>query len=199
MLVEAAVEALSDCDAVKLDATPAGREVYEKLGFVDEYRLSRQTVRAMPALGRPPSGVRPMEETDLEAVAALDGEAFGVTRSALVRGLRDMAPEYAAVVEDGRGEIVGFALGRHGEHFEQIGPVVARDRETALRLARGVFSRMAGSAVLVDVTLHAPEWLDWLASLGFAEERPFVRMYRGANTYPGRTELTFAVSGPEMG
>ena len=45
-------------------------------------------------------------------------------------------------------------------------------------------------------------WLRWRIDhpgLGFAEQRPFTRMYRGEGTEPGRPQETFAVTGPEFG
>ena len=42
-LMNAAVESLSGCETVKLDATPDGCKVYEKIGFVEEYRIARMT------------------------------------------------------------------------------------------------------------------------------------------------------------
>src|SRR6478672_1599886 len=43
-LLREALHVLEHIDTVKLDATPAGREVYLKLGFVDEYMLSRMVL-----------------------------------------------------------------------------------------------------------------------------------------------------------
>src|SRR5690349_11093844 len=44
LLLEA-LRVLVNMDTIKLDATPAGREVYLKLGFVDEYMLSRMVLK----------------------------------------------------------------------------------------------------------------------------------------------------------
>jgi len=50
MLMKRAIEHLKNCPSVKLDATAAGREVYVKLGFADEYELHRLTNDALPAV-----------------------------------------------------------------------------------------------------------------------------------------------------
>jgi hypothetical protein len=47
--------------------------------------------------------------------------------------------------------------------------------------------------------LHSAEWLQWLAAIGFIEQRPFTRMYRGVNRFPGVPEKQFAILGPEFG
>jgi ribosomal protein S18 acetylase RimI-like enzyme len=48
-LLREALEILQKEETVKLDATPAGREVYLKLNFADEYPLSRMS--AIPVAG----------------------------------------------------------------------------------------------------------------------------------------------------
>src|SRR6266436_1070468 len=56
-------------DCVRLDATPLGRPLYARNGFVDEYPLSRMaaTVHAEDFAAGPTSA-RPMREEDLEPV-----------------------------------------------------------------------------------------------------------------------------------
>ena len=43
MLLENVLEKLKPCRSIKLDATSAGREVYKKFGFKDEYSITRMT------------------------------------------------------------------------------------------------------------------------------------------------------------
>ena len=43
-----------------------------------------------------------------------------------------------------------------------------------------------------------PDWLAWLDSAGFVEERPFVRMYLGDRPDPGASQHHFAIAGPEF-
>jgi len=42
------------------------------------------------------------------------------------------------------------------------------------------------------------EWLAWLASVGFVEERPFVRMFRRHDRHPGEPARQYAITGPEF-
>ena len=198
-LLEKALDALADCPCVKLDATPAGREVYLRLDFVDEYPLSRMTAPAAPSIETPPPNVRAMTDADIGSVAAFDAAAFGVERRAVIEGFCAMAPEYALIAENQSGDIAGYALGRHGERFEHAGPVIAPDLATAQALAETAFSRVAARPVLIDVPRHSAGWLDWLHGLGFTEQRPFTRMYRGTNAHPGTLKRVFAISGPELG
>jgi ribosomal protein S18 acetylase RimI-like enzyme len=197
-LMTTALENLAGCETVKLDATPAGRPVYEKLGFKAEYELSRLFAGSVPAL--PPAGnrVRPMTEADLAAVSEMDAGAFGVPRRELMGRLRGLAPEYAFVAEGDQG-LEGFCLGRHGKQAEYLGPVTAVNEATARALAAAVLRMLRGRAVIVDVTPGQAAWQGWLKSLGFAEQRVLARMYKGSNANPGRLESVFAIAGPEFG
>ena len=89
-------------------------------------------------------------------------------------------------------------MGRHGYLAEHIGPIVAEDEATARALA-AVALRVPARPVIVDAPLHSTSWRKYLAGLGFAEERPFVRMFRGSNAHPGRPCRQFAIAGPEFG
>src|SRR5712692_9820000 len=61
-----AIDVSSDQAAVRLDATPAGREVYLKLGFVDECGLSRMEARVSDSIACDEDNpARPMTEADL--------------------------------------------------------------------------------------------------------------------------------------
>lgn len=199
MLTRTSVEAVAHCPCAKLDATPAGKRLYGKLGFVDEYTLGRFAIPAAPALAPPgPTRARTMRNTDVEAVVALDRRVFGVERGAVIEGLRAMMPPYALVVESA-GSIIGFSLGRHGERFEQIGPLAAADEQTAKALAAEAFARTRAKPIIIDVPHSIPEWVQWLKALGFTEQRPFTRMYKGDNEVHADINRTFAISGPEFG
>ena len=41
MLLNTIIEKLKGCESIRLDATPAGIPVYKKLGFVEEYKITR--------------------------------------------------------------------------------------------------------------------------------------------------------------
>ena len=198
-LLMTAIDALAACTCIKLDATPAGKGVYQKLGFEEEYRLSRMINRNVQAIAPVASvPVRPMEESDVKRVTQLDTEAFGIARPAVVEEFLQRAPEYAQVSEL-HGRITGFCLGRRGTQFEQIGPVVARDGRTARALVETVLRTLEGRGALIDVPQQDTAWMAWLRSLGFEEQRSFTRMYRGENTQPPPHPLLYASSGPELG
>lgn len=74
LLLEA-LDILKQEETIKLDATPAGREVYIKLGFVDEYPLSRMLATA-PALPTPAGPMVPVQPTvPMQPIALADPTA----------------------------------------------------------------------------------------------------------------------------
>lgn len=175
-----------------LDATPAGREVYQHEGFRDRWgfsRLATESISTAPADG----SVRAIRDSDWAWILQLDVAAFGASRERLLRGLARRLPE-AALVSEGR----GFLLGRDGREARQIGPLVARDEQTATKLLSHALRAVEPPAYL-DVVAHAPALREWLEARGFLFQRPFTRMVRGLRPAPGNEELVFLVAGPELG
>jgi GNAT superfamily N-acetyltransferase len=196
LLLEA-LRLTSGHETIKLDATPAGREVYLKLGFVDEYKIIRMRGRTATTEDSHTSA-RPIAENDFPSLLIFDRKIFGSDRqSVLERNFRD-ATQYAFVVEE-QGRIKGYCLGRHGHDFDQIGPIVANDVDTAIELFSGATHQSVDKPVVVDILIHTAEWLEFVPSLGFTELRPLLRMYRGPNNYPGEPIKQFAILGPEFG
>ena len=196
-LMQQALKLLQNVETVRLDATPVGREVYLKLGFVDEYRLQRlETI--VSGQGLMPSTARLLRPDDWPSVQALDRNIFGADRRTVLEWVQSDGPEYAWVVDGPRG-IRGYCLGRHGYNFEHLGPVVANDLETARQLVSSCLRDHVGKPFLLDAAPHNAEWLRWLGLIGFTEQRPLIRMYRGSNRFPGEPEHQFAILGPEFG
>jgi len=198
-LLQEAIDLLDWQKLIGLDATPAGREVYLKLGFADQSRLHRmETVVSADFARIEKSSARRMTEADLPEVFKLDQKVFGADRSLILRWLFDAAPEYAWILPDGGG-VEAFTFGRHGFSFEHIGPVIASDVESASQLAAACLARQSGKSFILDAACHDDEWLRWLELVGFREQRPFIRMYRGDDGIPGLPEKQFAILGPEFG
>lgn len=198
-LLNEAIRLLAGCPLIGLDATPAGREVYLKLGFTDEFQLSRMETIIVASFHRSENNnVRRMNEADLPQALELDRAIFGADRSRVLEWMFAGAPDLARVVErDAR--IVGFAFGRHGFNFDHIGPVIAEDAQTAIQLASACLAECVGKSCVIDAAHHDAEWLRWLESVGFKQQRPFIRMFRGEARRPGIPEKQFAILGPEFG
>lgn len=197
-LLQQGLSLLSGAGAARLDATPAGEGLYRRLGFVEEQRLTRLERAAAPLASHGGDrGVRVLREEDWAAVLALDRRVFGADRSRMLRWLSDGAGEYALVAGDA--ELEGFVLGRHGHHFEHLGPVIAMGTDVARRLVGACTAQHPERSFILDAPDAQSVWRAWLAEAGFVTQRPFIRMYRGAQAPPGCTAQMFASIGPEFG
>ncbi len=195
-LVREVLERLGGIEAVGLDATPFGVPVYAKLGFAPAESLARLEARA-PASGLvAPPRVRPVVEADLRGVLAHDREVFGADRGAVLRHARAAATDLAWCLDDTPAGLA-YAFGRRGANAMQIGPVVAESTTAAIDVVKASLARRPGERFFLDAPAW-PEWRSALAGLGFQEQRPFTRMYRGGR--PQRhLEQSYAVFGPEFG
>ena len=183
-LLEGSIELLAGRKSIRLDATPAGERVYRPLGFKEEFALARFERPAGQMDAEPVAGPR---GGDWKWILEMDRGAFGAPREEILRWLAGGAPELAMATGD------GYCFGRRGHRFDQIGPIVARSEESALRMLRAGLAK-CGREVVVDAPMeHEP----MLRSLGFRQQRPFLRMSLGTPP-PFATGLNFGITGPEF-
>ena len=197
-LLRESLQILCEENTIKLDATPAGRKIYLQLNFVDEYTLTRMEVKNFSPPVPPASDARRVQHSDLPAILEMDRRVFGADREPILDSILKRAPQFAFLSEGPDG-INGYCFGRAGHHFNQIGPVVAADVTTAKAVAAKALQNVTGTPVVLDSLHHSDEWTAWLASLGFKEQRPLIRMFRGTNHHPGQPQNQFAILGPEFG
>ena len=197
-LLQAAMDAVPSNLPIRLDATPLGRPLYERYGFVEETSLTRLVARSSPALLMSGSAVQRAAGVDLPAVFREDAGIFGADRRAVLEWSLGDAP-YGRIVRDDLGP-AGYCFGRRGRLFDQIGPVVAREEGQARKLVSSAIVDVPGRPVVIDAYDEHQSFSQWLHSLGFRAERPLFRMSRGAYTRPGRAALReFAIFGPDFG
>jgi GNAT superfamily N-acetyltransferase len=197
-LLRAAIQAVEAPGVVCLDATPAGKPLYDRFGFHDLYCLGRW-LRPPASLGMQPAGhCHPLTQESLRAILAYDHPVFGADRTGILYALQHNAPSLALFAEYDH-EIKGFCLGRIGQKYVQIGPVIANRLEIARDLLLSALQTCAHQPVILDNTLHHPGWNQLLHELGFVEQRPFIRMRLGEFIYPEHHARQFAIAGPEIG
>lgn len=191
-LLKRSISELRDRDLVPfLDATPDGRPVYERLGFRPIEALTRWRG---PGGGRAASTFPPLSRRGLQDVAEIDRAAFGADRSAVLADLHGR-PGAVSRLDPAAG---GFLLSRPGRTATHVGPLVARETETALGLLESGLAAISGP-VVIDVPDREAEVAGVLAARGFRHERPYVRMALDHDTGFGEAALVRALAGPELG
>src|SRR3984893_16518010 len=202
-LLARAIEHLDACkiSTIKLDATPLGKPLYEKLGFVSEYEIERWTLRASSAWSTKTYRSRPPELLPpdfLDSIFELDRESFGADRSSLLESLHQEVPEFTFAIRNAN-IVEGYGFGRRGCYAEPLGPWMAPDAHVPRQLLEAFLANCGRDTFVVDCLKSNTMALSLLQSFGFTYSRPLTRMYRGANLHPGRAERLCAILGPEFG
>lgn len=144
----------------RLVATAQGLPLYEKMGFIATGKIAQLQGIAAP---NAQNGGAVWDDTpDMNALIALEAQAFGGDRSAAIRAVAGIG-RVATISHAGRVE--GFAILRPFGRGQLIGPVVASDTYDAKSLISFMLSACQGSFVRIDV----PEdmgLVDWLETQG---------------------------------
>lgn len=182
--------------SVRLDATPLGRPLYEKLGFVAEYTLARYA-GVLPATDADTSCVLPVRPAELMGCLELDQAATRTDRGRLLSLLYEERPEAFRTARPGR-VAAGFLAARPGANAVQIGPCVAVRPDTGQVLLADAQKRYAGQRVYIDVPLPNAAAVAAVEAMGLTVQRHLLRMRRGEPVKEVIEEL-WASSGPEKG
>jgi len=196
-LLKHAIEFLQRREVVKtirLDATPAGRRVYEKLGFVPEYELAR--FEGIAPQVRTRLGVTKAIREIFASMIEFDRRMTGTYRAKMLSRLFEEFPENFRVHSSG-GKIESFITMRPGANAIQIGPCIATTNAGTL-LLRDALNRAAPKPVFIDIPTDNIEAVKIAESSGLKIQRYFTRMYLGDPIKEHINEI-WASSGPEKG
>ena len=171
-----------------LDATPAGEKLYARYGFVPLWRLTRWQRAGDASARRAPRS----EPGPLDLLAALDAEALGLARPAVLAHLALRAE--SRVVRHSQ----GFAVVRAGRVARHVGPLIATHEAAAAVLLADIADSEPGP-LFIDVPDDRPLLREQLAAAGFAPQRAFARMALGDAVPQGQTAFIHAIAGPEYG
>lgn len=164
---------------VLLHATAEGRGLYERLGFARIGELRQHQGISLPSpLVALDAGwrLRPAGHGDLDALAALDAQARGMPRGALIADL--FAHAEASVVLDHDEQARGFGMLRRFGRGHLIGPVVAGDDAGAKTLIAHLSGLNAGRFTRIDID-SATGLGEWVESLGLHRVGAPTAMLRG--------------------
>lgn len=191
---------LRGCRSIKLDATPEGQRVYKKLDFKEEYTITRMVNPSVKHVPNPEGDalVQPVQANDVPEIISLDEFIFDANRTQLIKYLVNEYPEKAWLVKR-NDQLTGFALGRDGNKYHQIGPVIASTTDDAKILISKALNKLIGRPTVVDVLHDKEDLVNWFTSMRFIKQRQFVRMYKKENRSPGIAGKQYLISGPEFG
>jgi ribosomal protein S18 acetylase RimI-like enzyme len=200
MLLTNIINKLSQVESIKLDATPAGQPLYQKLGFIEEHKIYRMTNVSLENFHYNESEIRPIlfDQKSFSEVVKLDSTIFGADRTYLLKTLFQDYPLKAFLIKRSN-KTNGFIMGRCGARFNYIGPVSASSSDSAKILLEKALELLQNQTIALDVLEDKDDLIKWLESIGFVKQRHFVRMYLGRNPYPGIVKNQFLISGPEFG
>ena len=179
---------------IRLDATPAGRPVYEKLGFMAEYELARyegiaSQYPASQIVTELASGAYP-------DVLEFDKKETGTDRGKMLVRLFGEFPQGLRIVRR-QSTIEGYVTTRPGTNAIQVGPCVAVT-DTGPPLLSDALSRCWGKSIFVDVPTRNANAVRFVEAARLRVQRCFTRMYCGRKIDDNITAL-WASSGPEKG
>jgi predicted N-acetyltransferase YhbS len=183
---------------VRLNAYLNAIPFYERLGFHREYEVIRWH-GAAPERQKART-VRPIRADDLGGLARMDARYFGADRTALLGRLATEFPRTFLVAERGR-RLKGLIVGNPSGGACEIGPWVVEP--TATGVAQDLFHALVEAAGSSEVALSGPSQnralLEFVREAGFIEVFRALRMWWGADAFPGDPAGIWAAGGLEKG
>ncbi|WP_432130845.1 GNAT family N-acetyltransferase [Streptomyces tendae] len=172
-----------------LHATPHGRPLYEELGFKVTGGAEMVRGRFVPGGPEPKTATRAATAEDLATILRLDGEVFGEDRTHIVTRLPAFADQLRVAEEDGR--ITGYAAAWPNMDTHVVGPLIARDTETAKALIGSLAAR-TDRPLRTDIDVRHEELLAWVKERGLSRVAPNAVMTYGITELPGDWTRRFA-------
>lgn len=180
---------------VKLDASPAGQPLYEKLGFVpleEVYVFQQQTNR----LDCPhPRGIHLITPQSLEPVTASDTLAFGANRSRLLRALLEAYPLRAFQTMNEQGLVSGYLIAQ----AKRIGPWIMNESSDAERLLLAALALPFDGKVSVITPANNADAVSLLKQYGFQIVRMNRHMAYGPDVFNGQSEKVYGQTSLSFG
>jgi len=176
-------------ESIKLDATPQGQPLYEKLGFKTEQIVERwfhdgKTVdlRIQPATSAPQYS-RPYS---LE----MDMQVFGANRSRLLQILASRNSPHT--IEE------AYCFSRDGTRARYLGPCVAQTAKAAGLVIKHTLQSPSESGWFWDLLSTNKNAIRLAEELGFAPQRRLERMVLGSSVLKN-DQMVYAIAGFELG
>jgi ribosomal protein S18 acetylase RimI-like enzyme len=179
---------------VRLDARPMGQPIYERLGFVEQYRIAHYegTLPHDPEVG----SIKDASPELWEALMALDERFTRTDRRRLLTRLFTEQPQNVRFIRLGP-DMSGYLVSRPGRRKLRLGPCIATQGAGPLLLG-DAWHRHSGQLVSLDVPLANQAATHWVESHGLIVQHSLTRMCRGVPVCEN-VESLWLSSGPEKG
>ncbi|MFG2789033.1 GNAT family N-acetyltransferase [Streptomyces sp. NPDC048419] len=141
-----------------LHSTPYGRPLYEELGFKVTGRAEMLRGHFTPGGLVPEVVTRAATAEDLTAILRLDEEVFGADRTPVITRLPAFADRMRVAEENSR--LIGYAAAWPNMDTHVVGPLIARDTETAKALI-GSLAAHTDRPLRTDIDVRHEELLAW--------------------------------------
>jgi GNAT superfamily N-acetyltransferase len=172
-----------------LHSTPYGRPLYEELGFKAIGRAEMLCGHFTPGGPEPEVYTRAATAEDLTAILRLDEEVFGIDRTPIITRLPAFADRLRVAEENGR--LIGFAAAWPNMETHVIGPLIARDTETAKALIASLAAH-TDRPLRTDIDVRHEDLLAWAKERGLASVAYNAVMTYGLPELPGDWTRRFA-------
>ncbi len=172
-----------------LHATPYGRPLYEELGFKSTGRAEMVRGRFVADGLTPSVATRAATAEDLSAILRLDEEVFGADRTHIITRLPAFADQLRVAEADGR--LIGYAAAWPNMDTHVVGPLIARDTETAKALLTSLAAR-TDRPLRTDIDVRHEELLAWVKGRGLTSLSTNAVMTYGVTELPGVWQRRFA-------
>ncbi|GHF04412.1 GNAT family N-acetyltransferase [Streptomyces griseoluteus] len=183
------VVAAKDGTPLTLHATPLGRPLYEEIGFKTVGQAEMLMGHFTPDGSEPSVLTRAATAEDLPSILRLDAEVFGVDRTPILVRLPAFADQVRVAEEDGR--IIGYTAAWPNMRTHVVGPLIARDTETAKALVESLAAH-SDRPLRTDLDVRHEELLVWAKERGLAPVMSNAVMMLGTPDLPGDWTRRFA-------
>jgi len=183
------IVATMDTTPLTLHATPYGRPLYEELGFKVTGEAEMVRGHFTPHGPEPEVGTRAATAEDLAGIIRLDEDVFGADRTHIITRLPAFADRLRVAEEDDR--IIGYAAAWPNMDTHVVGPLIARDTETAKALLSSLAAH-TDRPLRTDIDVRHEELLTWVKEHGLASLSFNTVMTYGISELPGDWTRRFA-------
>jgi len=162
-----------------LNSTKAANSLYRSLGFDVEalvYMRQGEVTSALPSLPAIEGELTELSSDRLDAITALDTQAFGTNRERLLALLAENASIF--ILERG-GEVVGYSMKREFGRGYVVGPVVATNPSDAIHLTAVHLKSLVGTFARVDTREKDGPYAQFLQQSGLVVAETVTTMSKG--------------------